>query len=89
MANSKIITYDLCAPGRNYDNLISKIKDYGICVRICESTWFISTQDSCVDVRNNLQSALDVNDRIFVAELTGTAAWHNVLCDNNYLKNNL
>ena len=78
MANSKIITYDLCSPGRNYDDLYEKIKSYGTWAHICESTWIISTTDSCSD-----------NDRLFVAALTGGAAWSNVLCKSNWLKENL
>lgn len=59
MAKSKIITYDLCSPGRNYDDLYKKIKAYGTWAHICESSWFISTSDSCVQVRDNLKSVLD------------------------------
>lgn len=89
MSNSKIITYDLRNSNKNYNDLYEKIKSYGTCTRICESVWFISTTDSCVTVRDNLKSVLDSDDRIFVAELTGTAAWYNILCDSNYLKQNL
>ena len=87
--NSKLITYDLCSPGRNYDKLYEKIKSYSKWAHICESTWFISTTNSCVDVRNNLVEVLDSNDRLFVAELTGVAAWRNVICKSEYLKENL
>ena len=89
MSNSKIITYDLRNPGRNYDELYEKIKSYSVRARICESTWFISTSDSCVDIRDNLKSVIDSNDRLFVAELTGRSAWSNVECDSNYLKEKL
>lgn len=89
MSNSKIITYDLRNSNKNYNDLYEKIKSYGTCARICESVWFISTTDSCVTVRDNLKSVLDSDDRIFVAELTGAAAWYNILCDSNYLKQNL
>lgn len=89
MANSKIITYDLCSPGRNYNDLYEKIKSYGTWAHICESTWIISTTDSCPDIRDNLKSVIDSNDRLFVAALTGGAAWSNVLCESNWLKENL
>ena len=89
MANSKIITYDLCSPGRNYDDLYEKIKSYGTWAHICESTLIISTTDSCSDIRDNLKSVIDSNDRLFVAALTGGAAWSNVLCKSNWLKENL
>lgn len=87
--SSKIISYDLCAPGRNYDELYKAIKAYGTWAHITESTWFVKTGSSCVEVANNLLTHLDKNDRLFVGELTGSAAWNNTLCDSSYLKQNL
>ena len=87
--SSKIISYDLCAPGRNYDELYKAIKAYDTWAHIAESTWFIKTESSCGDVRDKLLSHLDKNDRIFVGELTGAAAWSNFLCKSSYLKENL
>ena len=89
LKNSKIITYDLCTPGKNYDKLYEKIKSYKAWAHICESVWFISSEDSCVTIRDNLKIVIDKNDRLFVAELSGNAAWSNILCDDEYLKNNL
>ena len=34
-----IITYDLLAPGRNYDDLYSRIRSYNDYAQIVESTW--------------------------------------------------
>ncbi len=86
---SMIITYDLRSPGRNYDGLYKAIKNYGIWAHITESSWFIKTSDSCSQVYSKLNAQIDSNDSIFVAVLTGTAAWRNVLCNSDYLKTNL
>lgn len=86
---SMIIEYDLRSPGRNYDELYKAIKAYSVWAHITESTWFIKTSESCVQVRDKLLAHMDGNDRIFVAALTGVAAWSNVLCDSEYLKKNL
>lgn len=86
---SMIIEYDLRAPGRNYDDLYKAIKAYGVWAHITESTWFIKTNENCAQVRDKLLKHMDSNDRIFVAVLTGTAAWRNVLCSSEYLKENL
>ena len=86
---SMIIEYDLCSPGRDYDDLYKAIKSYGVVAPITESTWFIKTSETCVQVRDKLIAHMDGNDRIFVAALTGTAAWRKVLCDSDYLKKNL
>lgn len=86
---SMIVEYDLCSPGRNYDELYKAIKSYGVWARVTESTWFIKTNDTCVQVRDKLSAHMDANDRLFVAGLTGVAAWRNVLCDSEHLKKNL
>ncbi len=87
--SSKIIEYDLRQPGRNYDALYNAIKNYGTWARITESTWFIKTTETCVQVRDKLSKQMDSNDRIFVGELSGAAAWKNTICEGEYLKNNL
>ena len=89
MANSKIITYDLCKSGKNYDELYEYLKSFSKWAHICESVWFVSSSKSCPDIRNEINKIIDDDDRVFVAELTGVAAWRNVLCDSDYLKNNL
>lgn len=90
MSNSKIISYDLCKSGKNYNDLYEKIHSYGVWAQITESTYFISTPSSCSTVRDDLMSVLDSDDKLFVAELTGVAAWCGI--PNNvseYLKENL
>ena len=86
---SMIIEYDLRSPGRNYDERDKESRSYDVWARITESTWFIKTGESCAQVRDKLLAHMDDNDRIFVATLTGTAAWRDVLCESEYLKKNL
>lgn len=87
--SSKVIEYDLRNPGRNYDALYEAIKSYGTWAHLTESTWFVKTAETCVQIRDRLLSVMDSNDRLFVGELTGVAAWRNLICDNDYLKKNL
>ena len=47
------------------------------------------TDNSCVDIRNSIFKIVEDSDSIFVAELTGVEAWQNVICNNNFLKENL
>lgn len=89
MLNSKIITYDLRAPGRNYDNVYQYIQSYSVWGKLTESTWFINSPKSCIQIRDEIKRLVDYNDRIFVAELTGVAAWLNVIANENYLKTHL
>lgn len=76
--NKIIITYDLRDPGKDYTSLINKIKMYDY-TKICESVWIISTSFDSKEIRNTLLNCIDSNDRLFVAELTGQAAWHNCI----------
>lgn len=83
---SKLITYDLCAPGRNYNSLIEAIQSYPDWCKVAKSCWIISTADSCQTVRDNLWKHMDSNDILFVATLAGDAAWYNSICGNEALK---
>lgn len=86
---SILVTYDLCSPGKDYAALYDKLKSFNVWAKITESTWFIKSDQSCVEIRDDIKSIIDNNDRIFVAELTGVAAWKNVKCENEYLKEKL
>ncbi len=87
--SSKIIEYDLRQPDRDYDALYKAIKDYGTWAHVTESTWLIKTDETCVQVGDKLLELMDSNDRLFVGELTGKAAWHNTICKSQFLKDNV
>ncbi len=72
-----IITYDLRAPGRNYDALFERIKSYGTWAHILESSWAVVTTQSAVQVRDYLAAVMDSNDGIFVGAL-GATAWKGI-----------
>jgi hypothetical protein len=84
---AKIITYDLCKQGKDYDSLISAIKKYPLWCKVTESCWVVSSPDTCATIRDNLKSYMDNDDRLFVAALTGETAWSNVQCKDDALKN--
>ena len=86
---SKIINYYLGAPEKDYQDLISAINAYPECAKLAESTWMIVSDDSCVKVRNDLFLHMDSNDKLFVAELSGIAAWQNLDCNYDYFRKNL
>lgn len=87
--SSKIIEYDLQQPGRDYVALYNAIKGYGTWAHVTESTWLIKTDETCIQVRDKLIELMDNNDRLFVGELSGAAAWHNTICKGQFLKDNL
>jgi len=84
---SYIITYDLNKSGQNYEELIGKIKQYGTWCHLQGSVWVIKTSQTSTQIRDTLSSAADNNDTIFVAALTGEAAWLGLTDDqSNWFK---
>lgn len=87
--SAKIITYDLRKVGQDYKSLIDEIKKYSNCVKITESCWAITSDNSSEIIAKNLISYIDSNDRLFVGELTKDAAWLNVIGGTESLRTTL
>ena len=56
-----IITYDLCKPGQNYENLISAIKSYSGYCKLSQSSWIVSSPKAPLEIVKNLKQYMDVN----------------------------
>lgn len=84
-----IISYDLRAPSRDYEQLYTAIKSYGKWAHINESVWAIVTDSNAVAVRDHLLQHMDQSDRLFVIKSGVEAAWKNSMCKNEWLKGNL
>ena len=83
-----IITYDLRAPGKNYDELYKRIKSYRSWKQITESSWGVATTQSSRQIRDYLKEALDSNDKLLVGIL-GTSSWTGLPNDvTKWLKDN-
>ena len=50
--DSFIISYDLNNSGKNYDDLIKKIKTYSKWAKINESVWFFKSADCKIKLDN-------------------------------------
>ena len=83
-----IISYDLRG-ARDYETLYEAIKSYGTWGHITESTWAVVTTKTAIQVRDHLSSVMDQDDRLFVVKSGVEAAWKNVMCKNEWLKENL
>lgn len=83
--NKYLVTYDLNSPGKNYSSLISKIKTYTN-AKVCESAWIIRGNSTEVQIRDSLVQEIDQNDNLFVAKLTGAAAWFNCIDSTEKIK---
>ena len=83
-----IISYDL-RKDRDYESLYEAIKSYGTWAHITESTWAVVTSQTAVQVRDYLLSHMDQDDGLFVVKSGIEAAWKNVICRSQWLKDNL
>ena len=74
-----LVTYDLRAPGRNYDDLYDALKKYTHCHGL-ESVWFIDSRNSATNIRDHLKKSIDSNDGLFVGKLTRAWAGFSIEC---------
>ncbi len=85
-----LITYDLkSGSSSDYTDLHEQIKSYGTWAKITESCWAVLSDKKSSEVRDHLKGYLDSGDRLFVAKSSGIAAWSNVICKSEWLKENL
>lgn len=84
---SYLISYDLNAPGKNYDRLYDAIKSLGGWWHHLDSTWIVTHPGPATAIRDKLMPYLDRNDKLLVAHCSGEAAWTRF--DSQWLKNNL
>lgn len=86
--SSFVVSYDLIS-NRDYSKLYEAIKNYGYYAHVLESVWIIKSSSSSINIRDNLKSYMDSDDKLFVAKLTGESAWKNLSKDvSDWLKNN-
>lgn len=85
---SYVISYDL-AEGGNYDDLFSQIKSYGYWAHITESTWAVLSTKTASEIRDDIASHLTEGSRLIVVESANVAAWRNVICRNEWLKEHI
>lgn len=83
-----LISYDLYKAGQNYDGLISYIKSHQVWAAIHKSVWYIKSNKSVEQIRNELLIYLDENDSVFVTDMN-SAAWNNLTEGNGeYIRQN-
>ena len=82
-----LVSYDLIAPGKNYDGLIAHLNKFKH-FHILKSQWIIVADQTAVQLRNGCQQFMDVNDKIMVVKITAPGAWNNIGHDD-WLKENI
>jgi ABC-type transport system involved in cytochrome c biogenesis ATPase subunit len=66
-----LISYDLRAPGRNYEGLYKALAA-AKAVRALESLWLLDDPKTSAAVRDTLRSHVDQNDGVVVIELNSS-----------------
>ena len=90
MNKAYIISYDLSNPGQKYEELLKRIKSYPKWARLGGSAYIIITPQTHVQIRDNLKTNLDSNDKLFVGVVTAPAAWVNLGDEvSQWINNNL
>ncbi|MEN6371839.1 MAG: hypothetical protein ABFD64_07470 [Armatimonadota bacterium] len=83
-----IISMDMPA-GAEIDPVVEAIKSYGTWAHITESTWAVVSEKDHKQIRDHILNCLPQNSRIFIVKSGNTAAWNNVICRNEWLKENV
>ena len=74
--NTYIVAYDLYRPGQNYPQVDQVLEAYGSnSIRILRSTWLVRTNETAVQLRDKVWLKMDINDKIYVGGINGSA-WH-------------
>lgn len=75
MSRVLIVSYDLSTPGKNYEPLLKRIKDYGPWARLGGSAYLIVTDQLPATVRDSLGQVIDANDKLYVGVAPAPSAW--------------
>ena len=79
MANNLHVSYDLYAPGQNYEDVIKAIKSLGNWAKIHKSFWYVNSTHTAEEAVNIVWAACDANDTVYVVDATNNnAAWQNI-----------
>ena len=84
-----IISYALKQPRAAYIDFFSELRSYHANAQILEHVWAVVTDGSAADIRDRLWELLDPDDGILVLESSREAAWQDVRCENQWLRDNL
>ena len=83
-----LITYDLNAPGKDYNDLLTTIRSYDW-ARLSESSYAIGTNASPQAIFDKLQPYLDRNDNLYIITLKKPYAGYGPKEVNDWLERNL
>jgi len=72
-----LVGYDLHRPRANYEALEAKLRNLGAWWHHLDSTWFVRTEMTPVQLRDELKTLIDEKDQLLVIDVSGrAAAWY-------------
>ncbi|NBG94094.1 hypothetical protein [Pseudomonas sp. 9.1(2019)] len=82
-------SYIVCYEGDKVETAkIEKALDvYNVKAQITSNVWIVVTEDGAADVRGNISK--NFSGRIAVFKTDRAAAWRNIMCDGQWIKDNL
>jgi len=79
MGNNLHVSYDLIAPEKNYDDVITAVKSLGDWANIHKSFWYVESGYTAAEATEIIRKAADTNDKLYVVDATNnTASWVNL-----------
>ncbi len=63
------VSYDLLAPGKNYDDLIAEIKSSPSWAKPLKSLFLVQTNETPEQLYNRLRPKMDANDFILIIQV--------------------
>lgn len=84
-----IISYQTTLSGQRLTALHTALRSYTNWGRINENTWAVVTDNTAVQIRDNLLTLLNEGDRLMVIRSGTEAAWRNSMASSEWLKNHL
>jgi len=85
-----MVSYDLKTPGQKYDPIYEYLKGFDGWAHALDSLWFVRTDKSPSEVRDELGAIIDANDHVLVLDVTGDD-WASRLTTplNDWLQNHM
>lgn len=79
MKRNLIVSYDLNAPGQNYDSVIAEIKNQGTWAKVHYSLFYLKSERTAQQVAEAVWQKMDANDRLIVVDATNNVSyWYNL-----------
>ena len=88
MSTTYIITAEALKEA-TYQQLHKAVMKFGTWARITKSSWVVVSDKKPTVIRDELTLLLGPTDRLFVVRSGTAAAWRNVRCKNEWLKEHL